>query len=342
MRNMFGLSSLCLCLTLGGCAAVNSTSGIRQSSGGLIYFMPKRDVLITITTASSKIASITAAPSASYADRSKSYQLDYQPHLLAKNTMDLDVSEAGLLTSSKANQTGDAVAALGGLGTFAGYVRGSGLVIQSDAPGATLKSAEGECLQDGTYTYLIPVDAMAPRLLCSGITVSVERYGWTADEKALDRGPASNLTDGNAYAGVFYRTNLPYKVTIASPGLKSETIVHSPSESATHFLPLARTAFANNDSKLTLSNGAGVPSKVVQDTDGEVAAMLKLPSAIVTPYFAAIGQVFTAFSSRRTAQTADMNSSLALDLAKLKFEACLKAIETRDTELIASLKCSGQ
>ncbi|WP_280151689.1 hypothetical protein [Piscinibacter sp. XHJ-5] len=255
--------------------------------------------------------------------------------------MDLDVSEAGLLTSSQANQTGDAVAALAGLGTLAGYVRGSNLVIQSSPTGAKLMAATDECLQDGSYSYLLPVDGPNVRDLCSGIRVSIERHGWNLDSRTNDIGPTSNLTDGNTYAGVFYRTNLPYKVTISSSGLKSETIVHSPSESATHFLPLARTAFANNDAKITLAHGAGVPSKYVQDTDGEAAALLKLPAAIVTPYFAAIGQLFTAFSSRRTSQAADMTSSIALELAKLKYQSCLKAIEAKDTDLIASLKCQA-
>lgn len=340
MSRIFSTIALGSAITLSGCAAVNSTSGVTRSSGGLMYFMPKRDILITITAASGKITSITAAPSTSYADRSKTYQLDYQPHLLAKNTMDLEISEAGLLTSAKANQTGDAVAALAGLGTLAGYVRGSNLAIQADAAtGAKLKATTGECLQDGSYTYLLPADDPKTHPLCSDINVKVERYGWELKDGRKKAGPTSNLADENAYAGIFYRTNLPYKVTITSTGLKSETIVHSPSESETHFLPLARTAFSNNDAKITLANGAGVPSKYVQDTDGEAAALLRLPAAIVAPYFAAIGQIFTGFSAQRTGQATDMKSITALELAKLKYEKCVNAIEARDTNLIASLKC---
>jgi len=325
--------------TLSGCAAVNSTPGVSQSSGGLMYYMPKRDVLITVTTSGGKIGSITAAPSPSYADRGKTYELTYQGNLLAKNTLNVEVNEAGLLTSSQSNQTGDAVTALAGLGTLAGYVRGSNLMVTSDAPNTRQVSATGECAQDGTYTYLIQVTETT-RLICSGINVKISRRGWTQDGEKTNS-PVSTLTDEVTHAGIFYRTNLPYLVTVESTGLKTETIVHSPTESATHFLRLSRTAFSNNDAKLTFANGAGVLSGYMQNTEGEGAALLKLPATIVSSYFSAIGQLFTAFSTRRTSQVSDMDSNVALQLAKLKFESCLKAIEAKDADLIASLKCKA-
>jgi hypothetical protein len=324
---------------LGGCASMNSTMAPGATSGGLLYYMPKRDIVITVTNANGKVTSITATPSTPYADREKSFLLQYQAHLLAKNTMDIDVSEAGLLTSSKANQTGDAVAALGGLGTLAGYLRGSNLVIQSAAGESVVaKAAPSKCNLDGTHTFLFPVDDSKEHPVCDGITVTITRHGWTPETR---NDPASSLQSDVAYAGVFYRNNLPYKVKITSVGLNSEAIVHSPSESKTHFLPLARTVFANNDAKITLSNGAAVPSKYVQDTDGEGAALLKLPAAILTPYFAAIGQMFTWRSAQRTSQASDMTSATNLELAKIKYQKCLDAIEAKDTELIASLRCQG-
>lgn len=325
-------------LTLNGCAAVNSTSAPATSSGGLLYYMPMRDIQIAVTNANGKITSITATASTSYADRTKSYKLDYQPHLLAKNTMDLDVSEAGLLTSSKANQTGDAVAALGGLGTLAGYMRGSGVGVQS-AASTTVQASEPPslCKFDGTHTFLLSAKP-SETTVCGSIKVTVERLAWAP--KTLSD-PTSNLQDGSSYAGIFYRTNLPYKVTMTSEGLNAQTVVHSPSESPTHFLPVARTLFANNDAKITLSNGAGVPSKYVQDTDGELAALLKLPAAIVTPYFAAIGQMFQFRSAERTQQAGDMTSAVSLELAKIKYQKCLDAIEAKDTELISSLRCGN-
>jgi hypothetical protein len=340
MKPMFAAAALIpAAVVLGGCAAVNSTPNPETSSSGLLYFMPKRDVLVTVTNTGGSISAVTAAASLSYADRGKVYLLEYQAHLLAKNSMDLDVSEAGLLTSSKANQTGDAVSALGGLGTLAGYVRGSNIATQADgAPAANVKAASStDCAKAGTYTFLLPA-ADGRHTVCGDIDVKVERYGWSLGSLPS---VGSGLGDGNAHAGVFYRTNLPYKVIISTTGIRSETVVHSPSESKDHFLPLARTVFANNDATVTLNNGAGVPSKYQQNTDGEGAALLKLPAAIAAPYFAAIGQVFTWRSGQRTGQANDLNSTVALELAKMKFERCLNAIEAKDADLIASLKCQG-
>lgn len=327
---------------LGGCAAVYSTAAPPAGSDGLLYYMPKRDILVTVTNSSGKITSITATASPSYADRTKSYLLDYQPHLLAKNKMDIEVSEAGLLTSSKANQTGDAVTALGGLGTLAGYLRASsGATVQDVADGGVRAGdAPSLCKQDGTHTFLFAAESIddGPKTVCGSIRVHITRYGWTKESKPE---PSTTQADGSSHAGIFYRVNLPYKVTMTSEGINAETIVHSPSESAPHFLPVARTLFSNNDAQITLANGAGVPSKYVQDTDGELAALLKLPAAIVSPYFAAIGQMFQFRSARRTQESGDMTSVINLELAKIKYQKCIDAIAAKDAELITALRCGG-
>lgn len=332
------VSVVAVSAALSGCASVVSTMEPKATSGGLLYYMPKRDILVTVTNASGKTTSITAVASMAYADRGKTYQLEYQPHMLAKNTLDLDVSEAGLLTSTNANQTGDAVAALAGLGTLAGYMRGSSLLIQSAPnPGAvTMTAPANNCTLDGAHTFLFAAEEKTHEICGNTIKVTIKQL-W---KKPLTE-PSSSLAEGQSYAGVFYRNNLPYKVTIASGQLNAEVIVHSPSESNNYFLPVARTLFANNDAKITLSNGAGVPSKYSQNTDGEVAALLKLPAAILTPYFAAIGQIFSGRSAQRTSQSSDMTNAVALEMFKIKYQKCLDAIEAKDTELIASLKCGS-
>jgi hypothetical protein len=338
MRSFALIGGMAASLTLCGCAAVNSTMAPVTSSGGLLYYMPMRDIQIAVTNTGGKITSIIATASTSYADRTKSYQLEYQPHMLAKNTMDLEISEAGLITSSKANQTGDAVAALGSLGTLAGYWRGNGLGVQSAGGDVVLPSnAPSLCKLDGTHTFLLPAEPVETEV-CGSINVKVERLAWTPQTR---RDPISALQDGASYAGVFYRMNLPYRVTMKSEGLNAQTIVHSPSESPAYFLPVARTLFANNDAQITLSNGAGVPSKYIQNTDGELAALLKLPAAIIAPYFSAIGQIFQFRSTGRTQESADMAGSINLDLAKIKYQKCLDAIEAKDAELINNLRCNN-
>lgn len=316
------------------CASIKSTMNAKETDGGLVYYMPKRDIVITVTTANEKVASIVPTVSAPYADRTKTYVLEYQRHPLAKNTLDVDVSEAGLLTSSKANQTGDAVAALGALGTLVGYVSGAGFGIESDAVKARTASVSAQCSLNGNHTFIVPAQKGSGKI-CNAFSYKVEPM--------FEETPRLKTTqqDGEGYPGVFYRVNKPYKVTISSDAFNSETLVLSPSESQEFFLPVARTFFANNDAKITLANGAGVPSKYVQDTDGEVAALLKLPAALVAPYFAAIGQVFSGVSGNKGAEKTTLESSTSLELAKMKYQSCLNAIEAKDTALIASLKCGG-
>ena len=46
---------------LSGCASVNSTMSGSAADGGLVYFMPMRDIAITVTSSGGKISSIAVA-----------------------------------------------------------------------------------------------------------------------------------------------------------------------------------------------------------------------------------------------------------------------------------------
>jgi hypothetical protein len=344
---LFAALSALVAGLLSGCASVTTARGVKEVGEGLVYFMPKRDIVVTLTNTGGKLASITAAPSLPYADRSLAYLLNYHRHLLAKNTLEIEISEAGLLTSSKANLTGDAVAALGGLGSVAGYVRGLNISTQSDSvEGARTIAITGGCGLDGTHTFIVPAMAKSTRICDNKIQIDVQPLGIPEKKPGTPELPVdikSNYSDQTSYSGVFYRMNRPYKVVMRSDAysFNAETLVHSPSESEEFFLPVARTTFSTNDAQITLNNGAGVPSKYTQNTDGELAALLKLPAAIITPYFAAIGSVFSSFSTNSTSQATLLNNQTALELAKLKHQSCIKAIEAQDTALITSLKCGG-
>ncbi|WP_418319657.1 hypothetical protein [Piscinibacter sakaiensis] len=335
---------------LSGCTSLTSVKNPANSNDGLVYFLPNRDILITVTSTSSKLASITATASPSYADRSKAYVLSYHRHPLAKNSIDVEINEAGLLTTSNANQTGDAVAALAGLGQLAGYVRGFGFGIQSDQAADKMNATElkKDCTVDGTHTFIIPVTTKS-QTICGDISVTIEPYdapsavGNAADpakKSDVESNYSTDKADRTTHAGIFYRMNRAYRVSMVSSGvLHAEQIVFSPSGTPEYFLPISRTFFSNNDAKIALANGAGVPSKYEQNTDGEVAALLKLPAVILTPYFEAIGSIFTARSNQNANQQTALNNATKLELAKIKYQSCVKAIEAKDAVLISSLQC---
>jgi hypothetical protein len=340
MHTNLAIATLALTSALGGCASVTSTMNPSETDGGLVYYMPKRDIVITVNNAGGVIASITASPSVSYADRSKAYRLEYHRHPLAKNDLAIDVSEAGLLTSSVSKQTGDAVAALAGLGTLAGYIRGgSDIGLQAAADGLAGAAAAGDCSAVGNHTFIVPAKTGDDSICEKTLAYKIERLGGDDDTKT---GTNTSQRNDASSAGIFYRVNIPYKVTVSSPKVHSETIVFSPSESKVYFLPIARTFFANNEATITLSNGAGVPSRYSQNTEGEIAALLRLPATIAASYFAAIGELFSSFSTNKTSETTALNSTLALELTKMKVAACIDAIKERDTDRIASLGCAAK
>ena len=76
-----------------------------------------------------------------------------------------------------------------------------------------------------------------------------------------------------------------------------------------------------------------------QVTDSELVGLLKLPSDIVSAYFAAVGALFNNFSSTDEAKTKALAASLKLELEQKKHEACLRAIAAKDEQAIKDLQC---
>lgn len=346
---MTSLRSLCIALcvfALCGCASVYSTKDA-VSDVGLVYYMPKQDIQITVTTAGGKLTQIAAAPTSPYADRSITYALEYRRHPIAKNSLDVVIGPAGLLTSADSSQTGDTSLAFGSLGSIAGFVQSFG--VQADAASDVLKLS-GECSADGSHTYIVTLPVPShekdrPKICGGKVTYKIVPLGWKSTASADKVGPAAmtNQPSKQPIAGLYYRVNLPYHVTLdVADGLHVEHIVLSPSESRDYLLPVAQSFFANTDSKIAFANGTGVPSKYLQNTDGEIAALLKIPATILTTYFAAIGQVFTGFSTNAAGEKTLLESTTAAQLARLKFDACLRAIESKDTVMITNLSCGGK
>jgi hypothetical protein len=143
--------------------------------------------------------------------------------------------------------------------------------------------------------------------------------------------------DDIEHSGVFYRQNEPYNITVTGNGVKVAKIVFSPSSSPTEFLPASRTFFSNNSAEFTFVDG--VPTKYKQDTDGELAALFKLPGDVLSAYFSAIGSIFDSFKSNDTKQSDALSASLSLELQKQKVNACLAAIKANDTQKIKDLGC---
>jgi hypothetical protein len=107
---------------------------------------------------------------------------------------------------------------------------------------------------------------------------------------------------GDSYSGIFYRHELPYRITITGPGNSTValSVLTSPDESEIDFFPIKRSLFANNTATITMTDG--VITGVDQTTDGELSAALSLPANILSSYFAAVGAVFTNFKTTNVDQ----------------------------------------
>lgn len=183
------------------------------------------------------------------------------------------------------------------------------------------------CTRDGDHVFRY--ETAGPRTPC-GITVNISRAvapGVKGHNKAADK----------AHSGVFYRQNEPYVMTATGQGFNEAAVVYSPSNAETLFLPVAKTFFANNEADFSFRDG--VPTKYKQETEGEAVALLKLPAEVIAAYFKAVGGVFDSFKSNDQKEAAALNASVALELARQKYAACVDAIEQGDEDLIKSLEC---
>jgi hypothetical protein len=168
-------------------------------------------------------------------------------------------------------------------------------------------------------------------------------------------------TGTKEFSGIFYRQDIAYRISAKSATVNKEAILYSPSQSQDLFLPISRSLFADSTATLTFEDG--MPTGYTQDDKSELVGLFTIPAKVVSAYFGAVGQLFTAFSKKNTDESALIKSDVALELekhnaerdlelaktkadykfelAEIKVKAC-KAAETakpRDQALIDSLGC---
>jgi hypothetical protein len=315
-----------LALAVFGLVSCSSIKSIEEPSkgntDGLAYFMPKKDFLVTVTVKGGNVEKVVLGNTPPYPDLSKQYLLRHGGNVFGKNTLDVVVTEQGLLSSSKSTTQSNVTDAFKNLAASLGPLKPSHLI--------TKTASDATCTTNGDHTFVYKVAGNYPSSAC-GMSIEIKK-------QMTDTEKVSTSKSANAeYSGVFYRQNIPYLVTASGGGLNVASIVFSPSESPTRFLPVSRTFFSNNAADFGFTDG--VPTKLKQETEGEAVALLKLPADIISAYFAAIGSVFDSFKSNDSKETAALTESLKLELAKKKYDACITAIKTNDDAKIKELGC---
>lgn len=319
--------------SLSACSSISSMQVVQEvKSDGLVYHLPKRDFLVTVTREANKPPVVALSVTEPYGDLSTTYVVEHNSHLLAKNKLTVNVNEAGLLSTSKATTTIDldgVAKAIGGLG---GRTRAS--IVKSPIE----KSAKlPECMAVGSHVFVIQVPGedipvCRPGPNADPITVSIRPLWATTPIKVETR-----TSPGTRDSGLFYRMNRPYLMAAAGPEVNAASLVMSPSESQTYFLPVTRGLFTTNDADFTFAQG--IPTKYEQETDGELLALFKLPAKVLEEYFNAVGAALGKSKENDDKRTAALTASLKLEIEKKRVEACLEAIRTKNDTAFKDLKC---
>lgn len=338
---MIRIRIVVLSMALGGCASLTSTPVVAPTGGaddaheGLLYYLPKRDLKVTITIdADGKFTAVAAEATSAYPDVNHAFRLDYNRSWLGMNDMKIEVSAKGLLTKadSKVEYTDIAKA----FGSLAGAR--AGMAIQSESREPKKDKPCGA----GTHVFVYPLpDVMGKAEAPCQLALTVTRWWKQAPPEDADTNPyiaAPFTVPGGSYSGLYYRSSRPYLVTLAGE-INRAQIVFSPNEGKYERIPFSRTMFANGTMSSQFTDGE--LTHYDQKTDGELLAAMKLPAAIIAAYFEAVGQVFTSFKTQDTAEIDRLKSEYAVAVAEKKYKACLEAVKSKASDdVITGLGCN--
>lgn len=324
-RNTYAAFMVLLASCLGGCASIYSTP-TEAPQDGLVYYMPKQDIKITVTWKSGEATAVidTTSP---YPDLNKPYLLSFSHNLAGKNELKIGITPSGLLTSAQSTTTSGVADIAKQLGTIAGGFK---------TYAYTLKTPS---CPDGTYTYIYPApEETQPPKTIDDCAPTVEITRMAASKPSAANSTASTQKGA---AGVFYRQKEPYEVKASlsskSSKLNYQSIALSPSNAPVRFLPVAKTLFSKNEADFGFDNG--IPTKYNQMTESELVSLLSLPADVLANYFDAIGNLFTRKKGVQDHEANLIKSDLRLEIEKIKYEACIQALRANEDELVQKLKC---
>lgn len=311
-----------------GCAGLTSERGANADQlEGTAYFMPMKYFAVTVTKVKDKVTALEWSESAAFPDLRRAYSLRYTPHLIGKTTVTVEVGPNGLLSRANTTTTDSTV-------ELAKVVRPP----QAGFKAQMLKPEE-KCAADGSFVFmfLTPEDAANP--VCGNVVISIQRALPQGAPKAGNLNSPLHIEDGASVPGIFYRFNRPYIATASADGQHMTRLLFVPNESPNLFLPYGRTLFAANDGKIELTEG--VLKKYEQGNDGELVALLKFPASVLSAYFTAVGNVFSAFSGRDKNEVDRLANELRMDALKRKLDKCKDAAQKEDDDAWTTLQCDA-
>ena len=316
-----------------------------EAQAGLVYFLPKKDVTITVTIPedSKTKPSISIGTSDAYPNLERAFKLNTNRNLLANNLLDISVNDKGLLEKANITLTSQVKESLENLAESIAFTDDTAL----DKDLSALEQGDATKLcKAGTYSIMQAVPNSEPEgnyysadTDCP-IILSIKKLGNAPSSGSVYKPSASWLSA----SGVYYATNEPYMVTARvllddKSVLSKSQIVLSPSNSPAHLLPIKRTFFADSDVKVTLVDG--VVTQYNPDTKSELVELFNIPAAVINKYLDAVVSTFTKKDAVLTAEQNHLKNELELEKAKFEIELCRIALESEDPEKIKDA-CEGK
>lgn len=316
---MRGLCIAVLTGSLQACAGLTSAPSTQaEAEEGLVYFLPKKDVVFQVVVDGDGKSTVTVQSTAAYPDLGQAYVLQHRKSWIGTMDTKVAVGANGLLRTTSAESKPQVSEVL------QAYTKA----------GVSMKAAkdQGAC-GAGTHVQIIELPGPWSGSLC-GFTVTIKKRG------ALDAAKAAPTpaTADPFYAGVYYRQHEPYLVDVRFEGSPyMQQIVLSPSGAPRRSLPVSRTLFAQSKADFGFEDGS--PTQFDQTTQSELLAFLTIPADVMRAYFGAVGELFTNFKSVDENEAAALNARLKLELASKKYDACVEAIRTGNEAQAALLDC---
>lgn len=315
--------AIILAADVAGCATVLSTQEEKPAPplDGLVYWLPKRDIQITVNFTKGNLKSIAATSTAAYADLSTGpFVAQYGRNLIGKNELTVSVNSAGLLDTESTTKTtiqlDELVAALTKINPASAHVA-------ENTPRPT-KCSGVDKTGDLVYTFRVKADDPDASFQIPGTTNC--KISVTIGKPSGEVGVDTKMTGGKAHSGFFYREMKPVDVTTKLEGdeTRFSDVVSLPNWGPTRFLPLPRALFADNSANVTFAEG--VPTKWTTSTDGDAIALFKLPAEVIKAYFAAAGAILSARGGDLTAQASYLQNYEKLLARQQSLAACKAAI----------------
>lgn len=353
-----------------GCASVASSRYKEGTESGLLYFLPKQYMVLTLTNSDEK-RTLSLAESPVLPDVDRGFVAKFVRNHVGKNELSVGTTEGGLLSGTAKASTVSQVseilkAAARSLayrevafrsgqnadrcvdGTYKWYVDPAleasvSAIREADTERGGEKVGESEDRMPPASVNELSRSVVAiedpNRSLAS---VSMKECGIQLEVKRLftEMVPTQNKhvgTQEHSHSGFFYRRPVPYSVSaqIGASGGRVDTIVLLPtSDSPVLLLPVERSLFSVNNAEFAFSNG--MPSSYKQDLDSELLGLVKLPADVLQAYFGALTSAFTERKAALTNEGAYLDQSRALYIQETKAKNCMDAVATGDNAAITA------